>query len=169
MKLHHEGSMKHWISGLTAITLSIAASAHGPETESRANCMSQPPMFDPAAPLPAGMPPTGVPHPAAGLELDEEQRDKAFALVHADAPTERETMKLADKTLEELRALAASDRFDIAKARVLADRHGQAITKLTLMRAMRDARVRELLTPGQRKQIDELGTPTVPQPGFECS
>jgi Spy/CpxP family protein refolding chaperone len=153
--------MKRLATVAAVIALPLAVMAHGPAGDALESC---PPMPHPGGPMalpPPGMFPEAplVALPMApylrGLELTEAQQDKLFSLMHEQAPNERQQSMAALKALEELRRLAVSDRFDADKARVLAEAHAQAMAKVTLMHAEIDAKVRALLTPGQRKQLDD--------------
>jgi Spy/CpxP family protein refolding chaperone len=152
---------KRLATAAAAMVLPLAAMAHGMAGDVPENCPPMPHVGATVALPPHGLfpepPPPGVmPMPPwlRGIELTEAQQDKLFALMHEQAPMEREQIKIAFKAMEELRRLA-SDRFDAGKARVLADTHALAIAQLTLMHAEMDAKVRALLTPQQRKQLDD--------------
>lgn len=128
--------------------------AHGSAGDDRGNCAPPPPMRVPDPGPFRGMPHLLMSNATRGVELTNAQQDKVFALHHADMPSERENMKVAVEAMEELRRLTASDQFDIGKAKGLADRHAQALARMLLLHAQRDADVRALLTPGQRQQFD---------------
>ncbi len=107
---------------------------------------------------PAGGPmpgPDGVPPYLRGIDLSEAQRDKIFALTHAQVPTAREQFKALEKAQRELRALVFQGPYDEAKARALADAAGRAQTELALSRARTDAQILQVLTSEQRKQFDD--------------
>ena len=91
----------------------------------------------------------------ASLHLTEEQEDRMFALHHARAPQLYEKRKAAARAADALLRLAASDRFDATRARALATAHGQALGDLALLHAEGDAQIRAVLTPEQRKQLDD--------------
>ena len=112
------------------------------------------PMLAHFAPPPGGPMADGVPPFLRGIELTEAQRDKIFALTHAQAPALREQFKTLDKARRELHALAFG-AYDETKARALADAVGRAHAELTFARARTDAQILQLLTPAQRKQLDE--------------
>lgn len=90
-----------------------------------------------------------------GLDLTEVQRDKIFELHHAQQPRERELMKAVRSSRDALHALRSTEGFDARQARQLADSHGKAIAELALLHAETGAKVRALLTPEQRKEMDE--------------
>ena len=102
---------------------------------------------------PSMMPP--LPPYLRDVVLNEVQQDKVFSLLLAQAPRQREQAKAAFKSMEELRLLSTSDHFDVVKARGSADAHARALADMALLRAELDARIRALLTPEQRKQVDD--------------
>jgi protein CpxP len=92
-----------------------------------------------------------------GVELDEAQQDKVFAIVHAQQPQLREQAKAARHAHEALRAMATSGQFDEARASALAQSAASAMAALALQQARTDAQVYALLTPEQRRQASEGG------------
>ncbi|MES2129819.1 MAG: periplasmic heavy metal sensor [Pseudomonadota bacterium] len=95
-----------------------------------------------------------------GVELSEAQQDKVFAIMHARAPQQHENDKAMHKAQEALRALAASDSFDDAKAGAAAQSLGQAAAANALLRARTDAQIMALLSPEQRQQAARMPHPT---------
>lgn len=89
------------------------------------------------------------------LNLSDAQRDKVFAIVHAQVPTMRDKAKALHKVEDDLRELMAAPDYSEAKARALADTAAQAMAAMTLVRAKVDRQVFEVLTPEQRKQLAE--------------
>lgn len=171
MKLKHKQMLERWALGLAIVAVPLVVAAHGP-TPDAPGIGLPPPMMAGAAPfLPGGMPPGMLPmvmlDPMRGVELTEAQRDKVFALWHAEIPAEREVMKRVFKTMEEMRGLATTQPLDLERARALADRHGQAVAQLMLMHVKRDASVRELMTPEQRTQFDAAGNASDPRAVFK--
>lgn len=171
MKLKHKQMLERWALGLAIVAVPLVVAAHGP-TPDAPGIGLPPPMMAGAAPfLPGGMPPGMLPmvmlDPMRGVELTEAQRDKVFALLHAEIPAEREVMKRVFKTMEEMRGLATTQPLDLERARALADRHGQAVAQLMLMHVKRDASVRELMTPEQRTQFDADGKASDPRAVFK--
>jgi Spy/CpxP family protein refolding chaperone len=163
--------MKHLVAGAVAIALPLAAVAHGLAGDVAEVCPPMPHMGSPMAPPPHGMFPGVVltpPH-LRGLELTEAQQDKLFALLHEQAPTERERLKASLNAMEELRRSVASEHFDVGKARVLAETYAQALGQMALMHAELDAKVRALLTPEQRKQLDDAHTNFESRRNIKCS
>lgn len=90
-----------------------------------------------------------------GLNLSEEQRDKVFAIMHAQAPEMRDKAKALRGAQEQLRLLSASADFDEGKARALSDELGRATFEATLVRARAERQIQEILTPEQRQQLAE--------------
>jgi Spy/CpxP family protein refolding chaperone len=141
------------------LALPLAALAQGPSRECFDNM--PPPHFggQPGQPAPGmfGAAPSqgGLPPHLHGIELSEVQQDKLFALRHEQAPKERELRKAADKARDNLRRLASADFFDGKQAQALAASHGQALGQLALMQAESDFKLRALLTPEQRNQIEQ--------------
>src|SRR5574343_1386225 len=91
-----------------------------------------------------------------GLELSEAQRDKVFAILHAQAPAMREKAKAVQRAEADLRGLAMSAEYSEARARALADASAKAMAEMTLARLATDRQVLEVLTPEQRKQAAEM-------------
>lgn len=104
---------------------------------------------------PIGAPFSPPPPHLQGLQLSEAQQDKIFSLVHAQAPKLRELSKTARKSRDELHALAESAAFDEAKAKSLADASARADAEFALILARLDQQTLKLLTPEQRKQVEE--------------
>jgi Spy/CpxP family protein refolding chaperone len=109
-----------------------------------------------------GMPPGGpeaimppLPPFLHGLNLSDAQEDEVFKLMHQQGPTLFEKSRTAHKAGEALRHMAMSGKFDPTRARTLADTIASANAELTLMHAETEARVIALLTPAQRKQMEE--------------
>lgn len=148
---------------LATAAFPLAAAAHATQGEPFAGDIMPPPlcgampihpgsMENPGHP-PSMMPP--LPPYLRDVVLNEVQQDKVFSLLLAQAPRQREQAKAAFKTMEELRILSTSDHFDVAMARGSADAHARVVADMALLRAELDAGIRALLTPEQRKQIDD--------------
>jgi Spy/CpxP family protein refolding chaperone len=90
-----------------------------------------------------------------GLNLTQAQRDQVFKIYHDQAPAVHEQMKQVQAAREQLNQLAAGDRFDETQARQAADAQAKALSNLAVLRAQTLYRVRELLTPEQRQQLDQ--------------
>ena len=90
-----------------------------------------------------------------GLNLSEAQRDKVFAVMHANAPAMREQGKILQATRSELGKLALSSDYDEAKARALADRSAQAMSTMAQLRARGMNEIFRVLTPEQQAKAIE--------------
>lgn len=90
-----------------------------------------------------------------GLDLTEAQRDQVFSLLHAEAPAMREKAKELRKLRMELQTLALSDTYDEAKAKSLADAGARVMADMAQQAARTGNKVYQLLTPEQRKALEE--------------
>lgn len=105
---------------------------------------------------PGGMGNERMPPYLRGLSLSEAQRDKVFAILHAQAPAMRDKAKAVQRAEADLRDLAMAPDFSEARARPLADASARAMAEMTLARLATDRQVLEVLTPEQRKQVAEM-------------
>ena len=112
------------------------------------------PQFPPEMPGHAAPGQPGRPLPLHDVDLSESQQDAVFDLIHAQLPAQRALEKKAAKSLDELHRLGASDRFNARQARALAEAYAQAQAQLTFNQAELDSKLRALLTPEQRQQLD---------------
>lgn len=90
-----------------------------------------------------------------GLDLTDEQRDKVFAVMHANAPAMREQGKVLRATRSELSKLALSTQYDEAKARALTERAAQAMSTMGQLRARAMNEIFRALTPEQQAKVTE--------------
>lgn len=90
------------------------------------------------------------------LKLSDAQRDKIFDLMHAQAPAMREQAKAMRKSQMELRQLGLSDGYSEAKAKALAESNAQAMARMGQLQASTSHQVYLLLTPEQRRRMEEL-------------
>ena len=90
-----------------------------------------------------------------GLELSESQEDKLFLLMHNQAPYLREQQRAHDKAMRALHEMRDAEKFDDAAAAKLAQAAAQAEANLALAHIRTHQKVLALLTPEQRKQLDE--------------
>ena len=90
------------------------------------------------------------------LNLTEAQQDQIFKIHHDQAPAFREQMKKVRAARQELRKLALADRFDEGQVRRAADAQAKAMSDLAVLRAQTMNRVRNVLTPEQRSQLEKL-------------
>lgn len=89
------------------------------------------------------------------LELSESQEDKLFQLLHNQAPYLREQQRAHDKAMRALHEMRDAGKFDDAAAARLAQAAAQAEANLALAHIRTHQKVLALLTPEQRKQLDE--------------
>jgi periplasmic protein CpxP/Spy len=94
-------------------------------------------------------------HFLRGLDLSESQEEKLFQLMHAQAPYVHEQQVAHDKAMRALHEMEREGKFDDAAATRLAQAAAQAQANLTLSRIRTHQKVLALLTPEQRKQLDE--------------
>ncbi len=97
----------------------------------------------------------GAPPYLAGLHLSDDQQDKVFAILYAAAPAMREQSKALRKAHEALRDLNESLQYDENRVKGLADGAAQADSQLTVLRVRTEHEIFALLTPEQRKQLEE--------------
>lgn len=89
------------------------------------------------------------------IALTDAQSDAVFNIMHAQAPAMRDKMKAVRNAREALMALTFSGQYEETAAKKLADSLADNIAALSLLHAASDARIYALLTPEQRKQIEE--------------
>ncbi len=90
-----------------------------------------------------------------GLDLSEEQRDKVFAVLHAQAPQLRANAKQRRSAIRELRALTVTDNFDEARAKALSDDLARSIADAAMIRSRSANEIYQALTPEQRRLVQE--------------
>jgi protein CpxP len=97
----------------------------------------------------------GPPPFLAGLKLTDEQQDKVFAIVYAAAPAMRDQAKALRKAHEALRDINESPQYDENKVKELAEGAAKADSQLTVLRVRTEHEIFALLTPEQKKQLEE--------------
>jgi Spy/CpxP family protein refolding chaperone len=97
------------------------------------------------------------------IRLSEQQQDKLFELRHAQQPALRIQFKELRNAHEQLRVLALADNYDETRAKQIVARALQASGEIEMMHARLQHAAFALLTPEQRKRIDEC------KPGAEGS
>jgi protein CpxP len=97
----------------------------------------------------------GAPPFLAGLKLTDEQQDKVFAIVYAAAPAVRDQAKALRKAHEALHDINESPQYDENKVKSLADSAAKADSQLTVLRVRTEHEIYALLTPEQRKQLED--------------
>jgi Spy/CpxP family protein refolding chaperone len=98
-----------------------------------------------------------------GLELTEAQEDKIFTILHGQAPYLREQHKAEEKAMHALHDLRSAEKYDDNAAAKLAQAAAQAHANITLQEIRTHQKVLAVLTPEQRKQLDER-KPHAPRP-----
>ena len=91
----------------------------------------------------------------AGLHLTDEQQDKVFAIVYAAEPAIHEQTKALRKAHEALHELNQADQFDESKVKSFAEAAAKAESQLTVLRMRTEHQIFALLTPDQKKQLEE--------------
>jgi Spy/CpxP family protein refolding chaperone len=102
-------------------------------------------------------------HFAPGVALTEVQQDRAFAIMHAQAPQRRELDKQVRAAHDALRALSTGP-FDETRASSQAQALGRAVAAQELLHARTQAQLMALLTPDQRAQARQGRPPAPAQP-----
>lgn len=97
----------------------------------------------------------GIPPHLAGLNLSQDQQDKVFAIFYPQMPKMRDLRKQEMQLKDELRTISQSDRFDENKARQIADKLAALEKEQALNRAKIEQQVFSVLTPEQRKTLQE--------------
>ncbi len=88
-----------------------------------------------------------------GLNLSEAQRDRVFAILHAQAPQMRAQTRDAQKAREALQQVALAGELDETRLQELAQRAARASTDLALLRARTHNALFKELTPEQQAQL----------------
>jgi Spy/CpxP family protein refolding chaperone len=81
------------------------------------------------------------------------QRNQLFTLMQQQAKYRREIKRTAYKALQKLQQLAVKESFNKPQARQLADNYGKALAELALLDIQLTSRLRNILTPAQRKAL----------------
>jgi len=156
---------------VAGIALAVPLSVHGQPVPDDFEGVFRDPLLGrgpgPAGPMPPGHgggapwpqhgfagPEEVMPPLLRGLALTEAQRDKVFAILHAQAPLLRERFKVARGSQEALLALTTSMQYDKAKARSLADAGAQALGEVSFLRADAEHEIYLALTDAQREQLE---------------
>jgi periplasmic protein CpxP/Spy len=94
-------------------------------------------------------------HGLRGLNLTEDQQDKIFNLRHAQEPAVRAKFKELREARSNLEALTHAPTYDEAKVRALTDKSAAVMAELARMHAKTEYQIYQILTPDQRKQLEE--------------
>jgi len=136
----------------------VAAPTHAAFHErGSANEPGLPPPRDERGGRPFGAALLGLPQPMwlGDIQLSEAQEDQLFKVLYAQLPTLHEQEKTLRHAHEELRALPFVDKYDAARVKTLTESIGRALATLELTKATTENRIFALLTPEQRKQVQE--------------
>lgn len=90
-----------------------------------------------------------------GMDLTDAQRDRLFAMFHAQMPAQRELGKAMAKARAELFKMSVSEQYDDAKAKTLAQTLAGQLAERERQHAQLDNQVYRLLTAEQRAQLAE--------------
>lgn len=90
-----------------------------------------------------------------GLKLSEEQRDKVFAVLHAQAPQLRANAKQRRNAVRELRTLALADNYDETRVKALSESLSQTVAVDAMIRSRSANEIYQALTPEQRQQVQD--------------
>ena len=90
-----------------------------------------------------------------GVQLTEEQRTQVREILQARRDQVCQRMQTVHEAHKEMRALTRAPEFDSARAREIADGSAKAIAELEVLRAETDHKILALLTPEQRRIVDE--------------
>lgn len=90
-----------------------------------------------------------------GVELSDSQREQVRGIMRTQAEDMRTRGEELRQTREALRNLALSEDYSEAKLKELAAAHGRAVAALAEQHALSARRIHQLLTPEQRKQLEE--------------
>jgi Spy/CpxP family protein refolding chaperone len=106
--------------------------------------------------MPGEHPHLHMPHSLfSELGLSDAQQKQVAEITQAQHNEVCAKQKAVHESMQALHQLAASEQFDAGKARALADAHGKAIAELAYLHAQTHAKVWVILTPEQRKQLEE--------------
>lgn len=101
----------------------------------------------------------GMPPYLRGLKLTEQQEDKIFAIVQAQANAQYQKFKALKAAHQSLQTLAQDGEISPAAARSAADKLGQALADITFLRLQTDSQIRVVLTPEQRDILSKRPLP----------
>lgn len=90
-----------------------------------------------------------------GLDLSEAQQDALFTLMHRQAPEIRKQKQALHKAQDALQQLSRQEKFDETQGRRLAREIGELKSEQAYQHARTSQEVYRLLTPAQRKQVEE--------------
>lgn len=88
------------------------------------------------------------------LDLSDAQKDKIFEIRHAQEPALREQRNQMIKAREQLQALTQAEKYNSHDVQAQADASAKAMARVMVIEAETRHKIRALLTPEQRKQLD---------------
>lgn len=89
------------------------------------------------------------------LNLTDEQRGKIKSLMHDQESAMHNKMQELRKAHMELRSLSMSADYDEAKVKMLSESSAKVMAEMAQMRAHTENQIYQLLSPEQRKQLEE--------------
>lgn len=150
-------SGKMWATATLALLMPLACAAGMPPHQE----------IPPGGPGPHGATADSAmpgPHFLRGIALSEAQKDQIFAIHHDLAPALRNQEKELRQAQEGLQIIIMSAPPDEARLRALTESIARATQQITLLRARAEQKIYGLLTPVQRKQIEEMMQDRQPGP-----
>jgi len=99
-----------------------------------------------------------------GVRLTDAQRDQMREIWQGQRDQFCQRIQTVREAHKALRDLARAPQFDTARAKEIADGSAQAMAELAVMRAETEHKVLALLTPDQRRIVDERAARRRPVP-----
>lgn len=94
-------------------------------------------------------------HALHRLNLSDAQHDQVFELMHGQAKERHTLMRQLRQVQTDLRTTAQAAQFDNAKAQALAHEQAKLTAQQLLLEAQLEGKIRALLTPEQKQQLDQ--------------
>lgn len=91
------------------------------------------------------------------VRLTDEQRTQIGQILEAQRDAVCQRMQAVHGARRELRELTRAPEFDVVRAKEIADGSAKVISELEVLRAETDHKILALLTPEQRRMVDERG------------
>lgn len=92
------------------------------------------------------------------LNLSDVQHDQVFELMHGQAKERHTLLRQLRQVQTNLYATAQAPQFDNAKAQILAHEQAQLMAQQLLLDVQLEGKLRSLLTPEQKQQLDQSTT-----------
>ncbi|TCV87497.1 Spy/CpxP family protein refolding chaperone [Sulfurirhabdus autotrophica] len=96
-----------------------------------------------------------ITHHMRNLNLTDEQKSKIKTLEQSNSQAMQEKFKALRETKMEIRKISMSGNYDEAKVKALAESDAKNMAELTVLHARTSNQIYQLLTPEQRKQMEE--------------